>query len=81
MANWNKTFPIVKACLFTFLLEKDYLRSTQSDVESKEVVSKYIRLSEDLVGGQNVALVHAILSKVTGSSIETKTEPEVGKQD
>jgi transcription termination factor NusB len=66
LANWDKTFSIIKACLFTFLLEKDDIGNSEPPVDSKDIVTKYIRLSEDLVGGQNVGLVHAVLSKIAG---------------
>jgi len=66
LKNWNRTFPDVRACLFTFLLEKDSLKKKSEDVS--DIVSKYVRLSEDLIGGKNVGLVHAIVSKLTNTT-------------
>lgn len=62
LKNWNRTFPDVKACLYTFLLERDSLIKKSENVS--DVVTKYVHLAEDLIGGKNVGLVHAVISKL-----------------
>jgi transcription termination factor NusB len=66
--SWDKTYSIVKACLFTFLLELNSTKelNNSQDISGyyREIITRYIRLSEDYIGGQNVGLVHAVLSKI-----------------
>jgi transcription termination factor NusB len=72
LINWDKTYSIVKACLFSFMLELetnkeiDFTQNTEE--RNRELITKYIRLSEDHIGGQNVGLVHAVLSKILSAS-------------
>jgi hypothetical protein len=58
----SKTYDMVKAVLYTFLTETE---GGEKDVEALEkIVGKYIRLTQEMVGGQSTALVHAVTSKV-----------------
>lgn len=66
--SWNKTYLIVRACLYCFLTEKDYLQRNNVAYDESKLVGRYLRLSEDLIGGQNVALVHAVISKLVTTS-------------
>jgi transcription termination factor NusB len=74
LKTWSKTYPVVKACFFCFMLEHDSLIKQGENEIAKTIVSKYIRLGEDLIGGQNVSLIHAVLSKI--SDIEPKQDSE-----
>jgi transcription termination factor NusB len=68
MQNWDKTFDIVRAVLFTAQME---LASNYLTIEEKEkIVGKYIHLTQDMIGGKNPALVHAVLSKIVHKDIE-----------
>jgi transcription termination factor NusB len=63
MQSWQKTFDIVKAVLYTAVLELD---GAGSNYDGKDkIIGKYIHLTQDMVGGKNPALVHAVLSKLT----------------
>jgi len=60
--NWEKTYNLVKALLFTCLLEIEI-----SGNKAEEVLpnfTKYLRLSQDFIGSENVGLVHAVLMKI-----------------
>ena len=71
----QKTFPIVTAILFTYLIEVE-LNKTTEDIAST-CVGKYIKLTQDYIAGGNTSLVHAILSKMSGKELpETLTETE-----
>jgi hypothetical protein len=62
LSDYAKTFGIVKAILYCFLLEK---KSTcnNSDFAIKSV-SIYIKLAEEFTILANIKLIHAILSKI-----------------
>ncbi len=74
LKDWDKTFAVVKACLYTYILEIEELSSTDPQPALDTIITKYIRLSEDHIGGQNVALVHAILSKVQAEYLKDTTQ-------
>jgi transcription termination factor NusB len=57
--KWDKTFDLVKACLIVFLIENEI----NTDKEAK-LVGHYIKFAQDFAGGENPALVHAVISKV-----------------
>lgn len=57
--KWDKTFDLVKASLIVFLIEHDQ----NTDPENK-LVGHYIKFAQDFAGGENPALVHAVISKV-----------------
>lgn len=59
----DKTFLLVLAILYTYMVETQHKIYTES--EKTKIVSHYIRLTENLIGGQNVNLVHAILIKLS----------------
>ena len=61
--DWDKTFIMIKACLYSFLLEKMDIQNSGDFDEVQKIISKYIRLSEELIGGKNVKLIHAVLIK------------------
>jgi transcription termination factor NusB len=61
--SWDKTFDIVKAALFTGVLELIDIQNEPQEILEKSV-GKYIHLTQDMIGGKNPALVHAVLSKV-----------------
>ncbi|NJK71692.1 MAG: hypothetical protein HC932_05655 [Thermales bacterium] len=62
--DWSKTFDLVKAILIVFVIE---LESFQ-DEPPKNIISKYIRITQELVGGENPSLVHAVTSKILNQS-------------
>jgi hypothetical protein len=62
LSDWTKTFGIVKAILFCFLLEKKATQSSQ-EFQTKSV-GIYIKLAEEFTVLANIKLVHAILSKL-----------------
>jgi transcription termination factor NusB len=57
--KWDKTFDLIKACLIVFLIENEL----NIDKNSK-LVGHYIKFAQDFAGGENPALVHAVISKV-----------------
>lgn len=59
----DQTFPVVLAILYTYMVEIQY--KLYIEPEKTKVISHYIRLTENLIGGQNVNLVHAILIKLS----------------
>jgi transcription termination factor NusB len=59
VSKWDKTFDLIKACLIVFLIEDEL----NTDVENK-LVGHYIKFAQDFAGGENPALVHAVISKV-----------------
>ncbi|MBC7472015.1 MAG: hypothetical protein H7196_01990 [candidate division SR1 bacterium] len=61
--KWDKTFDIIKACLIVFLLESNL----NEDKEAK-LVGHYIKFAQDFAGGENPALVHAVISKMIEES-------------
>jgi uncharacterized membrane protein len=62
LSDWAKTFGIVKAILFCFLLEKKAV-SNNDEFVSKSV-GVYIKLAEEFTILANIKLIHAILSKI-----------------
>jgi hypothetical protein len=62
LIDWAKTFGIVKAVLFCFLLEK---KATSNSVEFQDKsIGIYIKLAEEFTILANIKLIHAILSKL-----------------
>jgi hypothetical protein len=62
LSDWAKTFGIVKAVLFCFLLEKKTL-SNNVEFQVKSI-GIYIKLAEEFTILANIKLIHAILSKI-----------------
>ena len=62
LSDWAKTFGIVKAILFCFLLEKKVLSNNQ-EFQDKSI-GVYIKLAEEFTILANIKLIHAILSKL-----------------
>jgi transcription termination factor NusB len=62
LSDWNKTFGIVKAILYCFLLEKKWTNNNSDFV--LKAVGKYIKLAEEFTILANIKLIHAILSKI-----------------
>lgn len=62
LSDWAKTFGIVKAILFCFLLEK----KATSNCEEFQIksIGVYIKLAEEFTILANIKLIHAILSKI-----------------
>lgn len=60
--DWHKTLSSVRAVLYTWLIEAEFTQTSRS-----ELVGKYIKLTQDLVAGGSTSLVHALLSKMTGT--------------
>lgn len=73
---WEQTFPIIKACLCTFLLEKRDIREQIEQQPSvfNKLVSAYIRLTQRYISSKNVSLVHAIVSKFNYDQQKTNRE-------
>lgn len=63
--DWERTFVVIKACFFSFVIEYVYLKNnSQLPQEIKPFVNKYVRTSQDLAGGDNPLFVHAVISKL-----------------
>ena len=62
LSDWIKTFGIVKAILFCFLLEKKAMSNNQ-EFQTKSI-GVYIKLAEEFTVLANIKLIHAILSKL-----------------
>ena len=62
LSDWAKTFGIVKAILFCFLLEKKAMSNNQ-EFQAKSI-GIYIKLAEEFTILANIKLIHAILSKL-----------------
>jgi transcription termination factor NusB len=62
LSDWSKTFGIVKAVLFCFILEKNFTANSE-DFGNKSV-GIYIKLAEEFTILANIKLIHAILSKL-----------------
>jgi hypothetical protein len=62
LSDWAKTFGIVKAILFCFLLEKKAM-SNNDEFQAKSI-GIYIKLAEEFTILANIKLIHAILSKI-----------------
>ncbi len=62
LSDWAKTFGVVKAVLYCFLLEKKTTSNSQ-EFRSKSI-GIYIKLAEEFTILANIKLIHAILSKI-----------------
>lgn len=63
---WNKTYDLVKAIMCTALIELEELSPTLSPEQKKLIVNKYVRIAQDMIGGNNPNLVFAIIGKIYG---------------
>lgn len=61
LTDWKKTYDLVKAILFAFLVEKDLFGESVLD---KKVVSEYLKIAQDLAGKESVSVTHAVLTKL-----------------
>jgi hypothetical protein len=66
LSSWNNTFDIIKAILFSFMLEyRQVIQDQQENTETTTaLMANYIQIAEDLTVAANVKLVHAILAKM-----------------
>jgi hypothetical protein len=69
LKDTKKTYTAVSTCLYTYLLEKDFIDTQflteEIATENKQnLIGKYIKLAQDFIGDENVSLVHAILIKL-----------------
>jgi transcription termination factor NusB len=62
LSDWTKTFGIVRAILFCFIMEKKATANNQ-EFETKSI-GLYIKLAEEFTILANIKLIHAILSKL-----------------
>lgn len=62
LAAWDKTFDIIKAVLFCFMIEQN--DSKNSETFQRTSIGIYIQLCEEFVVSANVKLIHAVLAKV-----------------
>lgn len=60
LSNWSQTYTIVKAILFTFILENE---SIAPEAKETTLIGKYLRLSQEYGNSQSVAVIHAVLAK------------------
>jgi transcription termination factor NusB len=60
ITKWDKTFDIVKAALFCFLLEY----SDRKNEDDLHILGNYIKFAQDFAGGENPGLIHAVMSKM-----------------
>jgi transcription termination factor NusB len=60
ITRWDKTFDIMKAALFCFMIE--YVERKGED--DLHILGVYIKFAQDYAGGENPALIHAIISKM-----------------
>lgn len=60
LTSWSQTYTIVKAILFTFILENQSLAP-----EAREIsfIGKYLRLAQEYGNSQSVSVIHAVLAK------------------
>ncbi len=58
--DWSKTYDLIKAVLITLVIELEIANPQ----EPEKLISKYIRISQNLVGGENPSLVHAVSSRI-----------------
>lgn len=62
LSDWTKTFGIVKAILFCYIMEK---KATSNNQEfAAKSIGIYIKLAEEFTILANIKLIHAILSKL-----------------
>ena len=64
LTNWDRTFEIIKAILFCFMLELRNAKSSLNEQQITTLIGSYIQLTEDFSVPANVKLVHAILAKL-----------------
>ena len=64
LSNWDRTFEIIKAILFCFILELRNAKSSLNEQQITSLIGSYIQLTEDFSVPANVKLVHAILAKL-----------------
>ena len=64
LTNWDRTFEIIKAILFCFILELRNAKSSLNGQQITTLIGSYIQLTEDFSVPANVKLVHAILAKL-----------------
>ena len=60
LSNWGQTYTIVKAILFTFILEN---QSIAPEAKDTTLIGKYLRLAQEYGNSQSVAVIHAVLAK------------------
>ena len=70
--NWDKTYLLTQSILFTFLAEIGDIQ--KKEVEKENIVGKYIRLTQEMVGGQSTALVHAVASKILEDKLKIQKD-------
>jgi transcription termination factor NusB len=63
--QWERTFDLIQACLYAF--ETEYLISQLPPEEKNKMIGSYIKFAQDFAGGDNPALVHAVMSRVVES--------------
>jgi transcription termination factor NusB len=65
--NWSHTPLVQKACLYCFLLEYEELlqESIASNNSIKQMIRKYLDISEEYSNKQSTTLIHAIMIKLT----------------
>lgn len=66
----NKTYLTVKAILYVFFLEIDFLEREGVLSQTNNIVGKYIKLTQEVVGGESTGLVHAVTSKVYTGKVQ-----------
>ncbi len=66
VSKWDKTFDIIKACFYCFLIELGE-RKNEPDLK---LVGTYIKFGQDFAGGDNPGLVHAVLSNILENDLE-----------
>ena len=65
LKDTKKTYMVVQACLYCYILEKEFIEKEILQRDSvKYLVGKYIKLSQNFIGDDNVSLVHAVLIKL-----------------
>jgi hypothetical protein len=73
--NWQKTYTILKALLFTFTLEKyyyekegiEFLENDEENAEAsgkKKFLRRYLNICDRYLDNNSVATLHAILAKL-----------------
>lgn len=65
LQSWHKTYRIVRAILLCFLQEvTEAKRANATSTDFRQIMSKYTRLTQDYVGGDNTDLVYAIINHI-----------------
>jgi transcription termination factor NusB len=60
ISKWDKTFDIMKAALYCFIIEYSE-RKNEPDLH---LLGQYIKYAQDFAGGENPSLIHAIMSRM-----------------